>query len=167
MFTKYERSMYEEACNYIRAAEILVRKIASTGNAAPMLNVLGMEILLKCALRVSGVKYARKHDYYDLWKSLPKQAQLDILEAANQRIPAYVDLDDIEGLMKAYKKIFMKTRYSYEVYEGNIEDKAKKGKEWVVAGCPLEDADFVFYPEELTCIIYGLTTYLDTHLYRA
>jgi hypothetical protein len=124
---------------------------------------LGFEILLKCALVSEGIKPARKHKYVELWEQIPDSARAKILSLARSRMPGHADLSDINKLLTWYEFVFVKARYHYELYERySPEEMRELGDLWMSLGAPTEEAVVQYYPNELTCLIYGLDKFLES-----
>ena len=71
------------------------------------------------------------------------------------------DFSNIEELLKNYQFVFEKARYYYEFYEGKtLEEQHEIAASWAEKGSPLEKADVRYFPDELECLIYGLSEYI-------
>ena len=155
------KRMYREANGYIDDSGILSRNLDTKSDSAALLKILGFEILLKCSLLVSNQKPKRTHNYYELWLCLPGNAQKKIIKNAESRMHDINDLSNIEDLLKNYQFVFEKARYYYEFYEGKtLEEQHERGVLWAKKGSPLEEAKVRYFPDELECLIYGLTEYI-------
>ncbi len=153
--------MYGEAHGYIDDAGILARNLDTKSDSAALLKILGFEILLKCSLLVSNQKPKKTHNYYELWLCLPGNAQKKIIQNAEYRMHDINDLSNIEDLLNNYQFVFEKARYYYEFYEGKtLEEHHEIGVLWAKKGSPLEEADVRYFPDELECLIYGLSEYI-------
>jgi len=72
---------------------------------------------------------------------------------------------NLENLLNNYQFIFEKARYYYEFYEGyTLDEQHEYGKLWAEIGAPLEEADVRYYPDELECLIYGVSKYIKEKL---
>jgi hypothetical protein len=126
---------------------------------------LGFEVLLKCALRISGGVSTWSHSYTALWQQLPDVAQREILASARDRMPGHADLTDLDRLFKAYQHIFTRVRYYYEFYEGwTLQQEHEIGRLWQEIGAPEGEADVRYYPMELDCLIFGLRTFIEARI---
>ncbi len=80
-------------------------------------------------------------------------------------MPGHANLSDLNALFEAYTNIFMRARYSYEKYKDLTNDEIKeRGERWIANGGKIEDADFAYYPSELTCLIAGLSHFIEDRL---
>jgi hypothetical protein len=153
--------MYNEAVARIHDADILASSPEVKSDSGSVLRVLGFEVLLKCAIKLSGQKPKNSHKYSDLWKALPGYASKEILAYALRRSPGHTDFSDLDKILNAFTNVFEHARYGYEFNEGiDFEEQAKKGEEWMRKGFPLDEAEIAYYPEELFCLIEGLKSYL-------
>ena len=155
------KRMYREAHGYIDDSGILSRNLDTKSDSAALLKILGFEILLKCSLLVSNRKPKKTHNYYELWLYLPCNAQKKIIQSAESRMPDIKNFSNIEDLLNNYQFVFEKARYYYEFYEGKtLEEQHENGKSWARKGSPLEEAAVRYYPDELECLIHGLSEYI-------
>jgi hypothetical protein len=159
----HTRRMLTEARGRIHDAELLSRNTLRKSDADAQLRILGFEILLKCALMVSGSRPSRHHKYGELWQQLPLSAQATILAAARGRMPGHADLSDLDTLLTWYQFIFERARYHYELYEGySLQDQRELGELWLSLGAPTDEAVVQYHPLELECLIYGLERFIET-----
>ena len=155
--------MLNEARGRIHDAQLLSQSFSRATDSDAFLRILGFEILLKSALVCQGAKPARNHRYVQLWAQLPHDVRTKILSAALSRMPGHADLSDIDKLLTWYEFIFVKGRYHYELCEGYTEDEMRElGELWVSLGSPTEEAVVQYYPNELTCLIYGLEKFVES-----
>ena len=158
----HARRMLAEARGRIHDAELLSRHVARKSDADAQLRILGFEILLKCALMVSGIKPARHHKYIELWRQLPTPTQTAILMAARRRMPGHADLSNLDGLLTWYQFIFERARYHYELYEGySLQEQRELGELWLALGAPTNEAVVQYHPLELECLISGLEQFIE------
>jgi len=156
------KRMYKEANNLIYDAGILSRNLDQKSDAASLLKILGFEILLKCALLVGNKKPKKTHNYYNLWLALPGNAQSKILQYSKSRMHDINNFSNLEKLLNNYQYIFEKVRYYYEFYEGyTLDEQHELGKFWKEIGAPLDEADVQYYPDELECLIFGVSKYIE------
>jgi len=154
--------MLIEARGRIQDADLLSRNPSRMTDSDAYLRILGFEILLKCALMVSGVKPARHHKYVDLWKNLSPNTPALVLGAARARMPGHADLSDLQNLLTWYQFVFERARYHYELYEGySLQEQHELGELWVSLGAPTEEAVVQYHPLELECLIYGLEQFIE------
>ena len=160
------KRMYREANGYINDAGILSRHLDQKSDSAALLKILGFEILLKCSLLASNQKPIKTHDYYKLWLCLPGNARKKIIINAESRMHDINDFSNIEELLKNYQFVFEKARYYYEFYDGKtLEEQHEIGALWAQKGSPLEEADVRYFPDELECLIYGLSEYIKEKVF--
>lgn len=68
-----------------------------------------------------------------------------------------VDPSHLDEVLKDLQRVFVKTRYSYELYDGySIHEQHQIGKWWIEYGAAENDADIRYRPEELECLAAGL-----------
>jgi hypothetical protein len=159
----YARAMLNEAMSRLNDADLLSQNLQRASDADALLRVLAFEILLKCALVVTGTRPARTHNYAELWAALPPVAQDAIVSHATVRMPGHADLSDISSLLKTYQFLFERARYNYEIYEGySAAEKQDLGELWVAAGAVAKEALVQYHPLELACLIYGLESYIES-----
>ncbi|MEO8857903.1 MAG: hypothetical protein ABI343_13040 [Burkholderiaceae bacterium] len=157
--------MYVEANRRIGDADILSQSLHTQSDSAALLYSLGFEVLLKCAILLSGEKPRQNHRYADLWINLPVPVRDEILASARLRMPGYTDFNDLTKLLKAYQHVFEKGRYYYEFYENyTLKEQSELGQRWEELGAPLDQATVQYFPHELTCLIYGLNLYIEGRL---
>jgi hypothetical protein len=165
--TDHAKRMYIEAIRRINDADVLARSVRSQSDSASIIRIIGFEILLKCAIHLSGQKPSNSHNYVKLWAALPGKAQEEILEVANNRMPGHADLSNLDKLFKWYRVVFENARYFYEFYEDyTLEEQKEIGEFWVDIGAPNEDADIQYFPNELVCLIYGLQSYIEPKILK-
>ena len=157
--------MLASALARLHDAEILSRNLETASDAPVLLSILGFEILLKCALVLSGAPAAKTHKYVKLWNSLPHLARKEILDVANARMPGQADLSDIEKLLNWYQYNFERVRYPYEMIEGYSLGEEKEFAElWVSLGAPTEEALVQYHPMELACLVSGVRSFVERHV---
>lgn len=155
------KRMFGEALARLHDAELLSQSIETQSDSSSLLRILGFEVLLKCAIRLSGQMPARHHNYAKLWLALPGHAQKEILRFAKERSPGHTDFSDLERLLNWYQFIFEKARYHYELYEGwTLAEQSELGKLWEEIGAPTHEAVVQYHPEELFCLTEALKTYM-------
>jgi hypothetical protein len=159
------KRMFDEAQARLHDASVLARSLDTASDSGALLQILGFEILLKCAIRLSGQSPRQHHDYSKLWLALPGYAQTEILEAAKARSPGHTDFSDLGKLLRWYQFVFEKARYHYELYEGwTPEEMHEFGTLWDEIGAPTKEAVVQYYPEELFCLNEALKTYIEPKL---
>lgn len=161
----HPRRMYQSAMSRIEDAEVLSRSLRATDSGS-ILRILGMEILLKAAVALSGNEPVKSHNYVAIWKQLPVDVRDSVMEVANKRMPGHADLSDVPKLLTWYRYIFEKVRYPYEEFENYTEAEIRElSRYWGEdLDASLEDALVRYYPSELTCLIEGLKAYVEHQL---
>lgn len=159
------KRMFEEAIARINDANILAGSMKTASDSSALLQILGFEILLKCAIRLSGQSAKQHHFYSKLWLALPGYAQKEILKTAKERSPGHTDFSDINKLLLCYQFVFEKARYHYELYEGWTPQEVEEfGNLWEELGAPTDEAVVQYHPEELFCLIEALKAYIEPGL---
>ena len=146
-----------ERCRHTRAVGSRTVRCASTAEYS------GFEVLLKCALLLSGATVPKNHDYAALWRRLPAAAQSEIMETARTRSPVHADLSDLYRLFTAYREYFESGRYYYELYV-SAEQEHEEGQRWLERGARAQEARMPLYPEELFCLTGGLRGFIEARL---
>lgn len=157
--------MFDEAKARLHDANVLARSMDTASDSSVLLQILGFEILLKCAIRLSGQTPKQHHDYSKLWLALPGYAQREILQAAKACSPGHTDFSDLDKLLRWYQFVFERARYHYELYEGwTSEEMQEFGRLWAELGTPTEEAVVQYHPEELFCLNEALKAYIEPRL---
>lgn len=156
------RRMYSEAQERLHDADILAQALFTQSDSQAIIRILAFEILLKCALVVAGQAPKHSHNYRKLWLGLPAYVRVEILAVANNRMPGHSDLTHIEKILDWYQFIFEKARYHYELYDGySLQEQTELGELWRSLGAPTHEAVVQYYPSELSCLIAGLSSYIE------
>ncbi len=159
------KRMFYEALGRLNDAEILARSTQTLSDSSAFLRILGFEVLLKCAIRLSGQTPQQHHNYTKLWLALPGYASKEILRVAKDRMPGHTDFSDLKNLLNWYQFIFERARYHYELYEGyTFEEQRELGEFWEEIGAPTHEAVVQYYPQELLCLIEGLKAHIEGRL---
>lgn len=159
------KRMFREALDRLKDAEVLACSTQTPSDSSALLRVLAFEILLKCAIRLSGQTTKQHHNYVKLWSALPGYVSKEILRVAKDRSPGHTDFSDLPKLLAWYQFVFEKARYHYELYEGyTLEEQRELGQFWEELGAPTHEAVVQYYPEELFCLIEGLKVYIEGRL---
>lgn len=158
--------MYSQAMERIHDADILAQSLDSQSDSQAIIRILGFEVLLKCAALLSLGKIPRLgHGYFQLWEKLPAEASNEIMRIALAHMPGHSDLNQMKTLLDAYEFIFKRARYYYELYEGRTKEQVREaGERWIANGAKTEDAAVVYYPNELSCLIEGLSRFIARRL---
>jgi hypothetical protein len=159
------KRMFDEALAYLNDASVLAQSLRTESNGSALLQILGFEILLKCAIRLSGQSPKPHHDYAKLWLALPGYAQKEVLKTAKERSPGHTDFSDLSRLLRWYQFVFESARYHYELYEGwTPKEMDEFGKLWEELGSPAKEAVVQYHPEELFCLVEALKDYIEPRL---
>ena len=158
--------MYSEAMARIHDAGILTQAWDSQSDSGSIIRILGFEVLLKCAAFLSLGEIPRLgHSYFQLWEKLPAEARSEIMRVALTHRPGHADLSQMKTLLNAYEFVFKKARYYYELYEACTKEEVREaGELWIANGAKNEDAAVVYYPDELCCLIEGLSCFIAARL---
>ncbi len=154
--------MFHEAKDRLHDADILARSLDTRSDSQAIIRILGFEILLKCALLLSGQEPKESHNYKKLWRGLPGHVRKEVMKVASERMPGHADLSNIEEKLVWYQFVFERARYHYELYEDySLKEQTELGELWLSLGAPNSEAVVQYFPSELTCLIAGLTTYIE------
>lgn len=164
--TDHALRMYSQAKARIHDADILSHALDKQSDSDAIMRILGFEVLLKCASLLSLGEIPRVgHNYFTLWEKLPADASNEIMQVALARMPGHADLSKMKTLLDAYEFVFKKARYYYELYEGCTKEEVREdGERWIANGAKIEDAKVAYYPNELTCLIEGLSRFIAARL---
>jgi hypothetical protein len=155
--------MFREAQDRLHDADILAGSLDTRSDSQAIVRILGFEILLKCAIILSGQEPKGSHNYKNLWLALPGYAQKKVLEVAAATMHGHVDLTNLEEKLKWWQFVFERARYHYELYENyTLKEQAELGELWVAIGAPNHEAVVQYFPLELKCLIAGLTVYIES-----
>jgi hypothetical protein len=83
-------------------------------------------------------------------------SSISSLGVAKVRMPGHTDFSNLTKLLKWYQYIFEKARYSYELYD-TFKEQKELGELWEELEAPTHEAVVQYYPQELICLIEGLT----------
>ncbi len=154
--------MFREAQDRLHDADILAGTGETRSDSQAIIRILGFEILLKCALLLSGQEPKNSHNYKCLWLALPEQAHSKVLEVATAAMPGHADLANLEEKLMWWQFVFQRARYHYELYENyTFNEQAELGELWVALGAPDHEAVVQYFPLELHCLIAGLTELIE------
>ena len=158
--------MYSQAMARIHDADFLAQAWDRQSDSDAILRILGFEVFLKCAVLLSLGEIPRDgHNYSRLWERLPAEASNEIMRVALAHMPGHSDLSQMNTLLDAYRYVFEKARYYYELYEGFTKEEVREaGERWIANGAKNEDAAVVYYPNELMCLIEGLSCFIAGRL---
>ena len=142
--------MYEEAVGRLNDAEILSKNIHRETDSNYLLELLAFEILLKCYAYINIGHHNFRHYYDELYKALPDDKKSTLINLAKERMSTSANYSNIESLFKNLGNHFIVLRYPYEKYEGMSEQEyLALGIKWAEDGAKIEDANFIYYPNEL------------------
>lgn len=164
--TDHASRMYSEAKARIYDADILTQALDTQSDSGSIIRILGFEVLLKCAALLALGEIPRVgHSYFALWEKLPAEASSEIMLVALACMPGHADLSQMKKLLDGYELVFKKARYYYELYEGCTNEEVREvGERWEANGAKDEDAAVVYYPNELICLIEGLSRFIAARL---
>ena len=153
------RLMHQEALQRLQDAETLsqIMELGERSDSAYLLQLLGLEILLKIVFEASLSKPARGHEYENLFGKLPQDIQTRLLSLAGERVGPSALAVDHEPVLKEWGQNFVALRYPWQRYEMLSEDQYSAiGEAWVSKGAPLKEATFRYHPQELVGFISAL-----------
>ncbi|GBG15805.1 uncharacterized protein NMK_3417 [Novimethylophilus kurashikiensis] len=153
------RLMYQEALQRLKDAETLsqVIPLGERTDSAYILQLLGLELLLKIVFETALSKPGVGHKYEKLFGELPQSLQTRLLASANKRVQHSELAINHERVLEEWGKNFVDLRYPWERYATLSEEQySSLGEEWVSKGAPLEEATFRYHPEELFSFIEAL-----------
>lgn len=149
--------MFQEAENRLNDAAILSQTRARKSDSNYLLSLLAFELLLKCLLHTHGFENIGTHKYKELFEKLPGDIQNKLIETAKTRMNIAADYSNFDNLLETWSANFINLRYPYEKYEGMSEEKYLEiGSNWIENGAKMEEATFVYYPQELSGMINAL-----------
>lgn len=156
--------MVESAKNRLADADLLYHHGGSTESVV-FLRLLAFEVLLKAAHWVRSGQPRNRHDYLRLWSNLGAENRNRILDAAKDRMGRGPVLQNLCEVLETWSRNFSGIRYEYEKQaDRTAEEVHEKGSRWVENDAPLEEADFVFHPEELEALSRALEQHLEDWL---
>ncbi|WP_394672579.1 hypothetical protein [Limnobacter sp.] len=154
--------MFHEAQDRLHDADVLARSLDTRSDSQAILRILGFEILLKCALLLSGQEPKNSHNYKKLWLGLPGHVRKKVLEVASARMPGHADLSNLEEKLEWWQFVFERARYHYELYENyTLKEQTELGALWVALGAPSNEAVVQCFPSELQFLVEGLTAHVE------
>lgn len=156
------RRMRESAMSRIRDAKTLRQSdpFGARSDSEILLELLALELLLKCLLLMNNRKPGRVGHYYEkLYADLPESVGADLVQKARVRINPGSKLDsDHLAVLEKLGRNFIALRYPYEAYENLTDGELTEiGEEWIAIGAPLESANFSYFSEELFGLLEALT----------
>ncbi|MEK9505179.1 HEPN domain-containing protein [Gaopeijia maritima] len=158
------RRMVASARSRRADAELLRHNGGSTESVA-FLKLLAFEVLLKAAHWVRSGPPPTGHDYLRLWSNLGPRHRDRILDAAKEQMGRGPVLTKLCDVLETWRRNFSDIRYEYEKQADlTPEEVHEKGSTWVESDAPLEEADFIFHPEELTALTGALERHLENWL---
>ncbi|KVN62709.1 hypothetical protein [Burkholderia anthina] len=123
-----------------------------------MLDLLALELLIKCLLHANDIPLEKVHSYNGLFAKLPKRTRDEVLAKAIEITgPSQLTLDPC-GLLERWGKQFVELRYPHEKYNdlSTEAEYVKLGQSWERNGADPETARFRYYPEELRAFLMAL-----------
>lgn len=154
--------MAREAGELMADAQILRRNIFSESHGAYLLDLLALEILLKCCVVIETSVLERGHDYVKLFLKLSSSTRKRLIESAIARMGPTADFSDSCSLLALYGSNFVNLRYPYEEYAGMSErEYLQLGPEWIERGARVDEASFNFQPNELQGLLFALYAFTE------
>lgn len=156
--------MLREAERLVADAQYLRGRRNAESNGAYLLELLALEILLKCCVLLEAGSLERSHDYVSIFLCLASGSRRGIVDAAAQRMGPIADYSDPNWLLALFSSNFIRTRYPYEAYIPGLSesDYLRKGTEWIDRGAKIEEATFDFRSNELHGLIHALSAFAST-----
>jgi len=141
-------------------ADYLRRRLDSQSNGAYLLDLLALEILLKCCVVIETGKLEHGHDYVQIFLKLNRVTREALIQTAATRMGPIADYADTYWLLALYGSNFIRMRYPYEAYGSKSEaEYLRLGPEWIERGALVEEATFDFRPLELHGLLHAFSTY--------
>lgn len=158
--------MLREAQRLVADAQHLSGKANAKSNGAYLLELLALEILLKCCVLLESGSLERGHDYVHIFLRLESGTRREIIDAAGERMGSIADYSDPYWLLALFSSNFIRMRYPYEAYRPGVSesDYARMGTEWIDRGAKIEEATFDFRPSELSGLIHALCTFASARI---
>lgn len=157
--------MAREAERLIADAGRLYQNPTSESNGAHLLELLALEILLKCCVVLETGRLERGHDYVHIFLKLKSTVRKKIVDSAATRVGPSADYSDVYWLLSLFASNFVRLRYPYEAYSGMSEDDyLRLGAEWIERGAKVEEATFDFRPDELHGLLHALSLFASERL---
>lgn len=150
------RLMHREAIERLTDSAFLAEHLVSRADSSYLLGLLAFEILLKAVVLIHSGCPDRSHSYVDLYDLLPADVQNRVVQIG-RTARSDCDLTHWHDLLSVFGSNFVKLRYPYERYRGMTEEEYhERGRQWADSGSPLDEADFVYHPAELSALTHGL-----------
>ena len=161
--------MLREAERLVADAQYLRGKVNAESSGAYLLELLALEILLKCCVLVETESLERGHDYVHIFLRLESGTRRKIVEAAAARMGPIADYSDPYWLLALFSSNFIRTRYPYEAYKPGMSesDYIRMGTEWIDRGAKIEEATFDFRPHELHGLLHALCAFASARIDRS
>lgn len=158
--------MLREAERLRADAESLRGRADAESHGAFLLELLAMEILLKCCVLLETGSLERGHDYLQIFVRLDSETRSEIVTTAAQRTGPIADYSDPCGLLVLFGSNFVRVRYPYEAYRPGMSeaDYVRLGAEWIDRGAQVEEATFDFRPNELHGLCHALSAFASARL---
>lgn len=156
------RRMLRASERWLADSELHARDVTKVSRADYLLDLLSFEILLRAAYLVHVGGRPRAQNHLRLFQALPDSIQFELYRLARRRTGPGPDYSDVRYLLSCFSRNFVALRQDYDLLGDLIDDEsARREREWIESGAPLEPADDVAYhPVELL----GLTGALREHL---
>lgn len=151
--------MHQEALQRLKDAETLAQTTSpgESTNSAYLLELLGLELLLKIVYESALQTPVRGHEYETMFGRLPQHLQSRLLALAGERIGPSNLATDHKSVLEEWGQNFVALRYPWERYEKlNEVQYTSLSNAWASKGAPLKEATFRYHPEELFGFLYAL-----------
>ena len=158
--------MFREATRLAADAQHLHGRVHAESNGAYLLELLALEILLKCCILLESGSLERGHDYVRIFLRLNSTVRQGIVKEAAERMGLIADYSDPCWLLDLFSSNFIRARYPYESYHSGMSeaDYVRMGAEWVDRGALIEEATFDFRSNELYGFIHALSAFASAHV---
>ncbi len=157
--------MYHEATSRLSDADLLSSSLYKQSDSDYLIRILAFEILLKGLCLINMGDYCKGHNYKKIFYSFTEPLQKSLIASASERMGGAVNYTNISKLLECYGSNFIDLRYPHERYRGDTETAyIGRGNTWMENGALLEEATFVYYPTELTGLIYAASSEIESWL---
>src|SRR5689334_1930830 len=116
------RLMAREAERLRADADVLKGRATSPSHGAYLLDLLSLEILLKCCVIIETGRLERGHDYVNIFLKLKPETRKTLISSAADRVGPTADYSDPCWLLALFASNFVRVRYPYEAYQSNMTE---------------------------------------------
>ncbi|KVC45190.1 hypothetical protein WI71_15370 [Burkholderia diffusa] len=125
-----------------------------------MLDLLALELLIKCLLNAHDLKYTltQGHNYEELFNLFPNELRTEILEKAIEITGPSQLTEDSALLLRKLGRQFIDLRYPHECYRdlSTEAEYVEIGEAWDEEGADPTMARVWYHPEELRALLIAL-----------